>query len=583
MDLLKDISLKAKNFKCFGEEPQGFEKIMPFNIIIGRNNSGKSALLDLLGRAVRVNDTIHESLWNSKKLPEIQIYTTLEEDDLQQSFSGKMFSLIDRTMVELRAEYSNRKFLRVAHNNKYEWKGIEITNKQETSSNVNQFFVKLNKIKTPFSNKRFVRLQAERDIYPEKNSTTINVVSNGNGATNIVQEFANNVDLVSHQSEEILLDGLNDIYADDAYFKSIVSQRLNDGRWEMFLGENTKGKIALSESGSGLKTVLLVLIFLHLIRINENIELSKYIFGFEELENNLHPALLRRLLDYLVEQQEDWGCTFFLTTHSNVMIDYFSREKDAQLIHVTHDGTEANCESIDSYAGKNGLLEDLGNRASDLLQTNCLIWVEGPSDRIYMNKWIELYSAGELKEGIHYQCIISGGSVLKHFDIEDPESINDTISILSINKNSIILLDSDKKLDSSALKPETKRFENEVEKANGIDGYVWITKGREIENYLPLLTINRLCEIKHKKQIKPYTKFEEYIDKVKEANENPALTKKKVPLARAITEVMERDDLKGVLDLEEQLKRVCGKIKEWNNLVQKGKSKICPTCGNGSE
>ncbi len=43
-----DQSIKIKNYKCFGNEPQGFEKIYPINIITGKNNSGKSSLIDLI-------------------------------------------------------------------------------------------------------------------------------------------------------------------------------------------------------------------------------------------------------------------------------------------------------------------------------------------------------------------------------------------------------------------------------------------------------------------------------------------------------------------------------------------------------
>jgi ATPase subunit of ABC transporter with duplicated ATPase domains len=46
-----DISIKIKNHRCFRDEFAGFDKIMPVNIIIGRNNAGKSALLDLLAFA----------------------------------------------------------------------------------------------------------------------------------------------------------------------------------------------------------------------------------------------------------------------------------------------------------------------------------------------------------------------------------------------------------------------------------------------------------------------------------------------------------------------------------------------------
>ena len=47
MDLLERVSVKAANFKCFGDS-QGFERILPINVIIGRNNSGKSSLLDFI-------------------------------------------------------------------------------------------------------------------------------------------------------------------------------------------------------------------------------------------------------------------------------------------------------------------------------------------------------------------------------------------------------------------------------------------------------------------------------------------------------------------------------------------------------
>src|SRR5438105_3835229 len=53
MGKFTDFSLKASNYKCFGAEPQGFEAIYPINLVIGKNNSGKSALLDLVYAGIK--------------------------------------------------------------------------------------------------------------------------------------------------------------------------------------------------------------------------------------------------------------------------------------------------------------------------------------------------------------------------------------------------------------------------------------------------------------------------------------------------------------------------------------------------
>ena len=76
-----------------------------------------------------------------------------------------------------------------------------------------------------------------------------------------------------------------------------------ESEWEILL-VNENGKIPISSSGSGLRTVLLVLIKLFL-ETRENgfpdfEELVRNsIFIFEELENNLHPAIQRNLFDFL--------------------------------------------------------------------------------------------------------------------------------------------------------------------------------------------------------------------------------------------------------------------------------------------
>ena len=105
------------------------------------------------------------------------------------------------------------------------------------------------------------------------------------------------------------------------------------------------------------------------------------------------------------------GCTVFLTTHSSTALDVFGMSKESQIIHVTHDGEAAKAFRITAHFDQLSVVSELGAKPSDLLQANGVVWVEGPSDRIYLNRWIELYSDGELTEGRDYQCAYYGGSI----------------------------------------------------------------------------------------------------------------------------------------------------------------------------
>ncbi len=128
-------------------------------------------------------------------------------------------------------------------------------------------------------------------------------------------------------------------------------------RWEMYLGEPGKGLVPLSRSGSGLKTVLLVLLNLLVVPElgDDERDKSRFVFAFEELENNLHPALLRRLFQYLEQYALEEQATIFLTTHSSTAPDFFGTSKNAQIIRVSHDGESAHAEPIRAHFDRLGV------------------------------------------------------------------------------------------------------------------------------------------------------------------------------------------------------------------------------------
>jgi hypothetical protein len=254
---------------------------------------------------------------------------------------------------------------------------------------------------------------------------------------------------------------------------------------------------------------------------------------------------------------------FFITTHSSVVIDLFSNDSEAQLIHTTHDGKKATAHRVEAYVERKGILDDLDVRASDLLQSNGVVWVEGPSDRLYFNRWIDIWSEGKLREEAHYQCVFYGGRLLAHLTASIPEEErNELIKILLVNRNVMIMVDSDKKNRAGRLNSTKKRIRQEIENIGAI---CWITKGKEIENYIPKDAISALYNKNSVEQIDQYQSFSDYLDNIKEG-EGKKFLSNKVVFAERISSQLTKENLNNVLDLEERLNEVCERIKVWNGV-----------------
>jgi putative ATP-dependent endonuclease of OLD family len=561
-----DLAIRAKNYKCFKEET-GFDTIRRVNLIIGRNNAGKSSLLDLIEMVVTKKYEVERSTWRDNQQPQLIFEAEITENVTSQVFSSSTSGgviggnhgtygqkYIGRTLKWTKSGNGNNNAALVDCNDE------GINPPLRVAANYAQSLP--NRMPIPLEDKTFRRLLAERDILPElAEPQNITIGNNGSGLTNAIQNFINRSNLPSDLVENSILDALNSIFAHDAVFTDIVCQLHEDNNWEIYLEEKFKGRIALSQSGSGLKTVMSVLACLILVPHLEEKPLSKYVFGFEELENNIHPALLRRLNDYIYNAAIEHDFSYFLTTHSNVLIDQFSKQSDAQIIHVTHVDSVATCTTANTYIENNGILDDLDVRASDLLQANGIIWVEGPSDRIYLNKWISLWSDGEIKEGTHYQIIFYGGRLLSHLSAEAPEDVESGISILNTNRNAIMLIDSDKRTQQTPINQTKQRIREEF---TAMDAHCWVTKGKEIENYIPAAVVDVFLGVENSQHVDKYESFFEYLNNIV-AGVGTKYNAKKPLLAEKLAPYMTMANLTGVLDMNENMNQVCDAIRSWNS------------------
>lgn len=552
--------ITVKNYQWFNEIGCSIESIKSVNIIIGKNNSGKSSLIETIRFVTDGNKEFLENKRNGQN-SEVIFDHIFNEETMGEIFPRNMSGgdiRINHREYGLSFVGSNYKYS-IVENLSKRFLGI---NKEFSQSAESYFKSYVGQITSPLQHKLFRHLSAERDIQAEQQQTDLNISINGTGATNLIQSIINRDIYDSKLVEEILLIELNKILNPDIEFSRILVQQNAYQIWEIYFESKFDGRVPLSKMGSGVKTVLLVLILIHIKPIIEKGEISNYVFALEELEKNLHPSLQRRLYYYLFEFSQKTGCILFLTTHSNIVIDLYNSLKDTQIFHIKKIEGVTSITSILKQNEFKKILDDLEVKASDILQSNGIIWVEGPSDRTYLNKWLSIID-NTLIEGYHYSIMFYGGRLLSNLTFDYELLSRELIPLLKLNTNAFVLMDRDGKSISQKLNDTKLRIQSEIGEDN-----VWITKGREIENYLTNETIENWLKIKYKIQCIFFNelnvKLEDSITKIDNQNKlKYNLGKNKY--ASELVEFIERDHLQQ-LDLKNKVNEIVKKIRQWNRL-----------------
>jgi hypothetical protein len=226
----------------------------------------------------------------------------------------------------------------------------------------------------------------------------------------------------------------------------------------------------------------------------------------EEPENSLHPGLQRAFIEALLKEEQLQSHTFFLTTHSNHLLEHTFRSKEMAVFSFRSEPLEDEADrsegtvlprrrfSVRPLAGPdNHLLEDLGVTNASVLLANCTLWVEGPTDRQYLRAFLRCHEehldgqqgdATDVRrrfhEDLHYAFFEFAGSNVEHYAFGEAETVVTDAKSRDIRarflSNRIFLLhDRDEGKEA--------RFKRLEEEASGAQGFVFrLTQGREIEN-----------------------------------------------------------------------------------------------------
>lgn len=561
--------LAIRNYRSIGDEGVTLKPWKGINILVGRNNSGKSNVI----RAVKLIAAVcgeqkgheysaldlHQRSPQSKFSFDIEIHVAKSDNEQAR----KIASLLGRSQVEFTISVDSQGSISYNH-----WSGEDV-----------QDFGQANELFALLGNQRWTSRVDAATIQKVMHDRAESAFSRFRPAipkVHTIPEFRqirpgesytldgqNLVGLLAeYQNPEIGQDELREKFDRIERFLQhllhLPAATLDVTRKEQQLVINDDGlRLPLSSFGTGTHELV---IMLTAVLANDG-----ELYCIEEPEIHMHARLQKEFIQFIGTQTKNH---YLVSSHSHAFVDAVNWLDRVQVFHIDSGSGSSVGAPVLNDGDALVALGDLGVAPSDLLQTNCVVWVEGPSDKIFIRNWIQLLSP-ELVEGRDYSIMFYGGKLLSHIEFERDKVPDELVSLLRINQRAVVVMDSDREGPGGRLNATKERVQQECEESGG---YCWVTDGREIENLVPLGPVRRVVQGIAGRDIElevdKYGRFNEALEAALDAAGAKSLdyANNKVKLARQFSAETKAGDIPSSLNTV--LQEVIAKIRSWNEYPQ---------------
>ncbi|MCB9236006.1 MAG: ATP-binding protein [Bacteroidia bacterium] len=249
---------------------------------------------------------------------------------------------------------------------------------------------------------------------------------------------------------------------------------ISDKNRDAYIIYDFDGPFSLEDSDLGTGYNMVFILLAELIRN------SKKIILIDEIESHLHPGLIRLLMRKIRELGKN--VQFIISTHSPSVLSEF--QEGDQLMRFHKEDIQCKITKANPMIGNDSemgfLKKGLGIIPGDALLTNSIIWVEGPTELLWIRGWLRAFlphfkktkgKKSNLIEGMHYSIMLTGGNLIERYKFEDKnheveEPDDHYIHVLRVNPNAFGIIDSDQPVANGKKWKRTIRIAEELNKLN---------------------------------------------------------------------------------------------------------------------